>query len=168
MPSHNPPSHRTFHRTAFSRSGPAVLRRFTQALAVGLGSLALVAAASAADLSVKISNIQDGTGMVMVALFVPGNDFPKTFSQGKQVAAAARTADGDLRVVFVDLPPGQYAVSAYHDRNSNGKLDANLLGIPSEPYGFSNDAKGSFGPPKFSDAAIDVGAQAASALVQLQ
>ena len=168
MPSHNPPSHRTFHRTAFSRSGPAVLRRFTQALAVGLGSLALVAAASAADLSVKISNIQDSTGMVMVALFAPGTDFPKTVSQGQQVAAAARSADGDLRVVFVDLPPGQYAVSAYHDRNGNGKLDTNLMGIPSEPYGFSNDAKGSFGPPNFRDAAIDVGAQAASAQLKLQ
>ena len=47
---------------------------------------------------------------------------------------------------------GEYAVSCYHDRNGNGKLDKNTIGIPVEPYGFSNDARGSFGPPKYKKA----------------
>ena len=33
-------------------------------------------------------------------------------------------------------------MQVYHDRNANGKLDTNWLGIPKEPYGFSNGARG--------------------------
>ena len=50
------------------------------------------------------------------------------------------------------VKPGTYAVSTFHDENSNGKLDTNLLGIPTEGVGASNNAKGHFGPPKFDDA----------------
>jgi uncharacterized protein (DUF2141 family) len=59
-----------------------------------------------------------------------------------------------LTAHFKDLPPGQYAAVVFQDFNGNGKLDKNFLGIPKEPYGFSNDARGSAGPPKFSDAAV--------------
>jgi len=41
---------------------------------------------------------------------------------------------------------GKYAVSVFHDENSNGKLDTNFLGIPREGVGASNNAKGHFGP----------------------
>ncbi len=51
----------------------------------------------------------------------------------------------------------QLAVSAYHDRNGNGKLDKNSFGLPTERYGFSNDPKRGFGPPSFEQTAIDVG-----------
>lgn len=44
-----------------------------------------------------------------------------------------------------------------HDENGNGKLDSNWLGIPSEPVGASNDARGQFGPPSFEDAAFELG-----------
>jgi uncharacterized protein (DUF2141 family) len=55
---------------------------------------------------------------------------------------------------FTGLRPGTYAISVFHDENSNGKLDTNFLGIPKEGVGASNDAKGHFGPPKFADAAF--------------
>ena len=65
---------------------------------------------------------------------------------------------GDIKVnsqsasyTFQGLSKGHYAVSVYHDENSNGELDANFIGIPSEPYGFSNNAKGMFGPPSYED-----------------
>ncbi len=48
------------------------------------------------------------------------------------------------------------AVSAYHDENENSRLDKNSFGIPTERYGFSNNPKRAYGPPKFSDAAIIV------------
>mgnify|MGYP006286230933 CR=1 FL=1 len=51
-----------------------------------------------------------------------------------------------------DLPHGEYAIAVYHDKNTNGKLDTNLLGIPKEQYGFSNDARGRFGPAKWNSA----------------
>ena len=66
---------------------------------------------------------------------------------------------GQVEVVFKDLAPGSYAVSAYQDLNGNQRLDANMVGMPTEPFGFSRDAKGQFGPPKFDDAVIKVSAE---------
>lgn len=57
-----------------------------------------------------------------------------------------------------DISPGTYAVKVFHDVNDNGVLDANWIGIPKEPYGFSNDAMGTFGPPSFEQASFKVGA----------
>jgi uncharacterized protein (DUF2141 family) len=56
--------------------------------------------------------------------------------------------------VVHDLVPGTYAVALFHDRNSNGFLDKKALGIPKEPYGFSNNASATFGPPSFERAKI--------------
>ena len=54
------------------------------------------------------------------------------------------------------LPAGVYAISAYFDLNSDGKLNRNSVGAPKEPYGFSNNARGEFGPAKFKDAAFRI------------
>jgi len=54
----------------------------------------------------------------------------------------------------ITLPYGEYAIKVYHDENSNSELDTMMFGIPSEDYGFSNDATGSFGPPEYKDAAF--------------
>ena len=62
------------------------------------------------------------------------------------------------RMTFdVDLPPGTYAVTVYEDLNGNHKLDHNLIGIPREPVGASNNPKGRFGPPRFSECAFSLG-----------
>ncbi len=61
-----------------------------------------------------------------------------------------------VTITFTDIPEGQYAIKAFHDVNDNGKLDTNWLGIPTEPYGFSNDVMGTFGPPSFQEASFEV------------
>jgi uncharacterized protein (DUF2141 family) len=68
-------------------------------------------------------------------------------------------------VHFKDLPPGEYAAVAFQDVNGNGKLDKNFLGIPREPYGFSNSARGSAGPPKFSAAAVTLNPDGTTTIV---
>ena len=55
----------------------------------------------------------------------------------------------------IRLPFGKYAISIFHDVNDNEELDANFIGIPKEPYGFSNNPKSSFGPPGFDAAAFE-------------
>jgi uncharacterized protein (DUF2141 family) len=60
-------------------------------------------------------------------------------------------------VIVHDVPPGIYAVVAWHDRNDNGKVDQNWLGIPQEGVGFSNDPALGLRGPRFSDSAIEVG-----------
>lgn len=59
---------------------------------------------------------------------------------------------------YVDLPPGRYAVSVYEDLNRNHKLDHNVIGIPREPVGASNNPKGRFGPPRFAECSFELGA----------
>jgi uncharacterized protein (DUF2141 family) len=75
--------------------------------------------------------------------------------------------DGETVVTIEGVPPGTWAVLAYQDENANGELDRNLIGIPSENYGFSRDARGRFGPPSFDDAAMPIRAEAAAATVRL-
>lgn len=55
-------------------------------------------------------------------------------------------------VVFENIEFGEYGIKIYHDENGNGKLDKGLFGIPTEPYGFSNDASGFMGPASFEKA----------------
>ena len=52
-------------------------------------------------------------------------------------------------ISFEELCTGQYAVRLYHDENDNQKLDTNVLGIPRERYGYSNNVRGWMGEPSF-------------------
>lgn len=72
-----------------------------------------------------------------------------------------------LAVTIPDLPPGRYTVAAYVDDNRNGRQDKNFLGVPKEDYGFSNDARGTFGPPDFAEAAFDIGDNAVFQTIHL-
>jgi uncharacterized protein (DUF2141 family) len=69
--------------------------------------------------------------------------------------AAALPITGGTAVWTVDaLPWGRYAARAFHDEDGDGSLDTNLFGVPSEPFGFSNDASARFGRPDFDAAAF--------------
>jgi uncharacterized protein (DUF2141 family) len=68
--------------------------------------------------------------------------------------AAAAIRDKKAVWVFEDMPYGTYSIKAFHDENGNNQLDTNLLGKPTERYGFSNNARGCYGPPPFSATAI--------------
>ena len=57
---------------------------------------------------------------------------------------------GSVSHQFNNLPNGNYAIKLYHDENANQKMDFNLLGIPTEGYGFSNNARGVMSAPKFA------------------
>ena len=81
-------------------------------------------------------------------------DAPDTKPGGAPAGAAAT---GQV-IVFDRVPAGEFAVAAYHDENSNGKLDTGAFGRPTEGYGFSRDAKGNFGPPSFEDARLTLDA----------
>jgi uncharacterized protein (DUF2141 family) len=66
------------------------------------------------------------------------------------------------------LAPGRYAVKAYHDANANGELDKGAFGAPSEPYGFSRNARGRFGPPAWDDASFALGSAGLALEITLQ
>lgn len=70
--------------------------------------------------------------------------------------AEAKASGPAVRVELTGMPEGTYALKAFHDVNNDGALNTNWMGIPKEPYGFGNDAMGSFGPPDFRAASFTV------------
>jgi uncharacterized protein (DUF2141 family) len=129
-------------------------------------ALALVAAhARAADLRVTAQGIRSLSGTVFVGLYDSASSFDRAIALSSKEGLLndpARVGGTALRAnpyatasaVFTGLRPGTYAVILFHDENENGRLDANFWGVPIEPYGFSNNAQGSLGPPSFEKAAF--------------
>lgn len=121
------------------------------ATAIGL---TLVGTAQAADLTVTIRHLRSTQGVVSVAVYNSAHGF---LESGAEMRSADVTPIGaETPVVFKDLPPGTYAIAAFHDENASGGFDTNFLGMPNEGYGFSNGAKAFLGPPAFNDAAVPV------------
>jgi uncharacterized protein (DUF2141 family) len=104
-------------------------------------------------LEVTIRNVKESKGNLRVGLFTNEKDFLKNAAVGKVVKAQ----QGEVKVVFENLQPGDYAVSVIHDQNENGELDSNFVGIPTEGFAFGNNAMGTFGPPAFEKAKIVIG-----------
>jgi len=104
------------------------------------------------SLTVRLIGLETADAAVAVAIY----DSAQSFDARTNPVASARltVVDGSATWRLFDLDPGIYAIAAYHDRNDNGELDRSALGLPSEPYGFSNDARGRLGPPRFQAAAV--------------
>jgi len=101
-------------------------------------------------LSIHISGISKIKGSLFIAIFRATDDFPVF---GKQFKGIVKEVDGKTQnYTFDDLPKGEYALAIYQDENRNKILDKNLLGIPTEIYGFSNNARRNFSAPSFQEA----------------
>lgn len=127
------------------------------------GLAAAASGASAATVEVRVSGVAGNKGKINVAV-CDKERFLKQCSHSGSAPAKA----GETVVTLKDVPPGAWAVLAYQDENENNELDRNFVGIPSENYGFSRDARGKFGPPGFEDAAIEVRGELTVAPVRLK
>ncbi len=104
-------------------------------------------------LLVKVSNLSEVEGNLMVAVFTNEKEFPDADYALQQLVY--RVSGNTTTIKIKNLVVGtKYALAVYHDKNGNQKLDKNFLGIPTERYGFSKNARGMFGPPPFKDAAF--------------
>ena len=120
----------------------------------GLPSAALAQSSSCPGIHIKILNIRNSTGTAACALFESPVGFPIEFLHYATNIMAIKIRDAQARCDFLSIPPGTYALAVIHDENMNGKLDTKWLGIPTEGYGFSNDAEGKSGAPSFSAASF--------------
>lgn len=117
-------------------------------------ALALLAPlAHAQELSVILNGLEHDKGQVAVAVYAD----PKNFLKENHAFAARKVKAevGVVTLVFSDVPPGRYAVLAYHDENDNGELDRRFGMFPSEGYGLSNNPT-VMGPPSYDDSAFEV------------
>ena len=120
----------------------------TKIIAITMLFICSFISAQNVKLTVSVSGLKNNTGVVKVGLYNSEGTFLKTVYK----SLSTEIKNDKAVVIFENLPAGEYAISTYHDENNNGKLDRNAMGIPSEDYAASNNAKGFMGPPSYNDA----------------
>lgn len=105
------------------------------------------------EVRLQVTGIVPNAGPVRIAVFSASDRFPDHQTAAKKIVVESRSEVA--QEALTELPAGPVAIAAYQDLNNDGILNRSSFGIPSEPYGFSNDARGQMGPPKFADAAVE-------------
>ncbi len=126
-----------------------MITRIYMLLAATLFAFGHLKAADPGTMTISISGFEKMEGDILVAVFDSEDDFLKEVIYTK-LYAVKDLQEGQITVN--PLPPGDYAISIVHDLNTNGVLDTNFIGIPKEPFGFSNNPRLKFGPPSFTEA----------------
>jgi len=137
-------------RAAAGRSAPV-------AAAPAAAVVAAAPSAAVGRVTVELLQVRNARGQLLVALFRSARGFPDRGADALgRIVGKARA--GTVVVTFEHVPPGPFAISAHHDEDGDFAMDTGLFGIPAEGYGFSRDARASFGPPDFSAARLTLAA----------
>lgn len=100
-----------------------------------------------AVLTIKISGFEVQQGTVQIGLYNNSSDFPK---ENREFISLGLIVDSSILVHAIPgLPHGDYSIAIYHDINDDGKCNRNWIGIPTEPFGFSNNVRVRFSAPSF-------------------
>lgn len=148
-----------------SAPAPALVAAFT----TGLAAAAIIAftpapalcaagvlaeraeAAVQSDLRVRVTGLSSSDGEVRFAVY----DSEAAYAAGEHIAQAILPADRNgVAATFDTLAAGRYAVIVFHDANANGALDRNVLGMPTERYGFSGGAAPRMRQARWDEAAF--------------
>jgi uncharacterized protein (DUF2141 family) len=137
--------------------GATIMTRFNTIIAAIALNIPAITAAYAADapakLEVAFTGIEVQKGAVMFGVY----DSEDAYNKGASINGARVVADkADVAAMIEGLPVGRYAIKAFHDIDGDGKMSSNPFGMPTEPFAFSNNAKGAMGPATWTDAAFDV------------
>ncbi len=111
-------------------------------LILGGGSGLVAQEPETGTLTITVTGMTSDQGTVMMAVYASES----TWMRAPAHSHNAEIVDGVATWVLEGLPVGDYAVGVAYDRNGNGQMDRDAQGIPVEPYGFSNNARGEFGP----------------------
>lgn len=110
---------------------------------------------SGAELSVSVLVQGKERGLVQLLVFEAAAGFPDQPSKAIR-REAAPVRGGEVVFHFTGLKPGNYAISAFHDEDGDGKMRKNIFGVPKDLYGFSNDVRNPFSAPSFQSAAVQL------------
>lgn len=124
------------------------MNRHIRILAIFLFMAPLSFLGAQSTLTVEILNLESNKGAVIVDLMDKNEESVRD--------TTCQILDQRCTIIFNDLKSGPYAIRYFHDENENDELDTNILGIPKEGFGFSNDAMGRFGPKDFSEWLFEV------------
>jgi uncharacterized protein (DUF2141 family) len=147
----------------------APMTSIIQRLAFVLFAVALASCASAPPatpgprpegqgrVEITMTGFKNAEGQALVAFFLDDSGWPDP-DESIFATFTAPISDGRAFAVVEDVPAGAFAVSVFHDEDGDRELGSGALGIPSEAYGFSADARSTFGPPKFEEARLELAA----------
>jgi uncharacterized protein (DUF2141 family) len=127
-----------------------VLLSILASLAFLLGTAAPASAQPPGAVVVRVENVRSSQGHVRVELCTSGSFLTDNCIFGGEALAH----EGETIVTLTDVPPGVYALQAFHDANDDHKVNRGVFGIPSEDIGFSRDAPLGLHGPQFTKAAF--------------
>jgi uncharacterized protein (DUF2141 family) len=107
----------------------------------------------AETLHITVTNVPQSQGTIMLQILSDEAEFN---GDGSAIVSLMQRAQSGEMHCAATLPDGEYAFRVMHDLNDNGELDSNFVGMPTEPWAFSNNAVGKFGPPQWSDVRFEL------------
>ncbi len=116
-------------------------------------SIAVTQMIDAEMLTINVTNLTTTEGTVMVQIMQGEAQFN---GEEPSIASMMSRATDEEMTFSTRLPAGEYAIRVMHDVNNNGEMDSNFVGMPTEPWAMSNNAKGNFGPPKWEEAKFEL------------
>lgn len=122
--------------------------QFKFLITVLIGISACMPVSSQVSLTIEINNLRNSKGQVLLQLL----DENQKELKGYKVDIK----ENKSLLVIDNLKPGKYGFRYFHDENKNSKMDKSFMGIPEEGFGFSKNAKGTFGPPSFEKWVFDL------------
>lgn len=112
--------------------------------------------AVAAPVTIKFKETNNKAGKIYYSIYNDAAFFPDQATRAVAQGTIVVGSDTNAVSKVFDLPKGDYAISVFLDENGNGKLDKNLLGIPKERFGFSNNPRITTSAPSYSECEIVV------------
>jgi len=102
------------------------------------------------NLTVTISGFENDHGDVRLALVNSEETYKSKIPAEDRLVSGIENNTATFKIENLDY--GEYAIKVFHDEDQDGELDKTFLGLPTEAYGFSNNARGTFGPPDYDEA----------------
>ncbi len=112
--------------------------------------------ATTATIVIEVTTFRNTKGLLGCQLYDSPNGFPDKWSTSPKMQQRIPVAGSKTTCTFTEMPPGTYAAAVIHDENSNGKLDTNLFGFPTEYFGISNITRKLWSQPPWSEVKFDV------------
>lgn len=119
-------------------------------------ALTMSSSTPTASVNILLKGTTEGRGRIHVAIFADAASYEAGRGGVFEQVISVQRAGETYQCLAAELPAGNYAIAAYHDVNDNGELDTNLMGIPQEPYAFSNGASAKWRRPSFEEVAVPV------------
>ena len=114
----------------------------------------LVGQTAKESFSLKVTNIKNNIGHVIISIYDHEDSFPNDGLEIKKLIIPVKQES--YVITEIDLPKGEYAIALLHDENNDGECNFNMLGIPTEGYGFSQNIRPLFSIPEFEETKFEV------------